>query len=337
MDLEKRRKLNRLIRSVLPTNPGTQVVETFFGSAIAANMPTVNSVRELAEWIIDCLLQDPAQLKATLHKLDDDSPEVAELLAWAEKLEVEGPDFSESTERPLTSRERFDRRLKIVQTGATVFGGVGTPLAILYASSSFRGPESSLSTSIDDGGSIPSVEISPREDGARKTWNPEANLSESAPAQGSSKKELVQLAIKSAEGENLDTRAWLVEPEEADRVLSWIRESDTRGGRAEDLVIEGYLASSDQPAGSQIPLDPVNIRYQGPDLVFAKDNEGPDLVAVQVEATGPHHPPTDPGPNQAGMELSQPVLLVAVSLLGALIFNKASSRIYRVFAPADES
>ncbi len=348
MQISKRRALKKLVRSVLPANPSSKVVETFFGEAIAQDLPMANSVRELAEWIVDRLLEDPEQLRKTLNRLDDGSPKVAELLAWADMLPAEGisgeGNLEERPERPLTSRERFDRSLRIVETGATVIGGVGSPMAIYYGLNRRDDePEAGVTETAAgaDGGTLaepePELEISPRDPSPLRRSRSLTNDSESVAP--SSPGPLVRLDFQTGEGKNLFAQELLVEQDQIELIENWLSKSDPRDlGR--ELIFEGYVATGGAPvpilAEIETTLEPVSIRYQGPSLTLKR--ELPVLVAARVEPKQQIEQPTGEGMQTAAFEVpavSWVVGLPAVAFLGAWSFRKASRRMFKALFESD--
>ncbi len=314
------------------------MVETFFGEAIAEDLPMANSVRELAEWIVDRLLKNPEQLKTTLHRLDDGSPKVTELLEWADTLPAEGltpEDGPEGwPERPLTSRERFDRRLRMVETGATVVGGVGSPMAIYYGLNRRAGEPEVLGAKA--GGrtleeSEPELEISPRDSSPLRRSTSGTSDSESATPKSIGP--LVQLDFRTGEGEPLVAQELLVEREQLEHIERWLSESDPQDLERE-LVFEGYVAAGGAPvpifAEIEAALEPVSVRYQGPNLTLTR--ELPVLVAAKTDRSHYTEPPPDHGPHVAAFEvpgISLIVSLSAVAFLGAWTFRKVSQRAFR--------
>ena len=334
MNQEKRRALKKLVRSVLPANPSSKVVETFFGEVIAQNLPMANSVRELAEWIVDRLLEDLEQLRTTLNRLDDGSPQVTELLSWVETLPPEGI-FSESelegpSERPQTSDQRLERWLRIVETGSSVIGGVGPTAAILYI---FRdGADEAAPTTKTNGEQAPKIDISPREEAPLKV--PEPTTSDSESMVPKSMGSYVQLEFQTSDGEQLVNQKLLVKPDQLEQIENWLAETDPQDPTRE-LVFEGYVARGGGPAPISTELDTslesVSIRYQGPNLTLSK--ELPVLVAARAKQEHVEQP-TDDGIQVAAFDVQNVPFfagLLALALLGAWVSKKASRRLFKAF------
>ena len=84
----QRHSLKSLLIPLLGANPSSQVVEPFVGKELASSLPTANAVSQVADWIIDRLLEQdsPDKLIEVVGLVDNSSSDVEPLLGLVEDL-----------------------------------------------------------------------------------------------------------------------------------------------------------------------------------------------------------------------------------------------------------